>query len=244
MLLFFNKHAEDLNKAIVDNKWDHAKSIVLETKESCQKWSTSLSSNNVKSVMLPIHQACATENVPLDFLVTLTHAFPEAIKKTESSFRRIPLHIALQSRVSEEVIRFLVQCYPDGVGRKDSLGRVPLHYAISNSLPINIVRYMMNACPELVTATDIRGWTPLHVAAYTAVSAETVLMIVQSKPEAMKMETYKGWTPLKCAHESNTSYTGIIIDTLTAAEKKFESSYIYKDRWVEDKEQSVFDQWV
>jgi len=240
----FNRNATvNLNKAIVDNNWIHAKSIIQDNKRSCQKWSTSLF-QDVASDILPIHQACAAESVPLDFLVTLMYAFPEAIKKTESTFKRIPLHIAVKSRASEEVIRFLVQSYPDGVKRKDSLGRIPLHYAISNSLPINIVRFLIDACPELIAAPDNTGWTPLHVAANMAVSTEIVLMIAQSKPEVMKMKTTHGWTPLKCAEKSNSTYTGTIIATLTAEEKKFESSSIFTNEGEgEQKEESIFHQW-
>lgn len=245
MPLFNKKTATvNLNKAIVDNNWIHAKCIIQDDKECCQKWSTSISFLNVTSNILPIHQACAAENVPLDFIMTLLRAFPEAIKKTESAFRRIPLHIALKSRVSEEVIRFLIQSYPDGVRRKDLLGRVPLHYAISNSLPLNIVRYLIDACPELITATDIKGWTPLHVAANKAVSTEIVLMIVRSRPEVMKMKNKHGWTPLKCAMESNTPYTGMIVDTLTAEEKKFESSSIYMNEGEgKESEENTYYQW-
>lgn len=217
---------QSLNEAIVKSEWTQATSIIQSESELCQKWSISPSFFGYTTDILPIHQACAMESVPLDFIVNLIVAYPEAATKIEQGQNRIPLHIAVKSRVSEEAIRFLIQSYPDGVRKMDLLGRIPLHYAVSNHLPTSIVRSLVEACPGSLGAVDNLDWTPLHVAAYVGASTDIVSFLVQSRPDIVATKNNAGWTPLRCAQESNTRNTDTIVAVLAVEEKKFQSSPI------------------
>jgi len=221
-----HSHKGDLHKAIMNNNWTEARTIVTSTSNSCHKQTVAPSFFGQISEVLPIHQACASRTVPVDFLKALILANPESIMKAETGLDRIPLHIAVKSHLSDESIIFLLQYYPAGARKKDKLGRVPLHYALSNLLPLDVVRQLIEACPDAVAAVDNYDWTPLHVAANMSAPREIILMLLQERPELVANKTNGGSTPLKLATESNSIDKEAIVSILMEGEKKFRSSAI------------------
>lgn len=222
-----SKTACDLQKAIINNNWIEARSIVKNLSSTCRKQTIAPSFFGQISDILPIHQACACKSVPLDFLQALILSYPESIIKPETGLKRIPLHIAVKSQISQENILFLLQYHPDGAKKKDSLGRVPLHYALSNLVPLEIVRQLIEACPVSVAAADNFNWTPLHVAANMSAPREIISLLVQARPETVTIKTEGGSTPLKLALESNSIDKEMIVSILMEGEKKFMSTPIF-----------------
>jgi len=222
-----SKTACDLQKAIINNSWTEARSIVKTMSNTCRKHAISPSFFGQTSELLPIHQACACKGVPLDFLQALILAYPESILKPETGLNRIPIHIAVKSQISKENILFLVHYHPDSARKKDSLGRVALHYALSNLLPLNIISPLIEACPDSVAAVDNFNWTPLHVAVNMSAPSEVVSMLLHARPEVVAMKTQGGSTPLKLALESNSIDKEMIVSMLMEGEKNFMSTPIF-----------------
>lgn len=216
---------------IATSEWQRSKDLVEENGNLVRRWTVapSLTGGVHASDILPIHQACKMEDVNTHFLESLLFAYPESIKKRESGFRRLPLHIAIRARASDEVIFYLLNKYPEGAAVQDVLGRVPLHYAISNHASMNIIHTLIKTCRSSSCAADNLGWTPLHVAANTARSTEMVETLIEFGVETVVSRTKKGNTPLMCANMSEGPFRNLIIEILNEEEQKFEKSAFFRN---------------
>lgn len=81
-----------------------------------------------ESHVLPIHSAAAL-CAPKDAIEALALANHDGVKAKETSFKRLPLHIACQSHAPADMVATLLSFYPQGAADTDVLGRLPLHYA-------------------------------------------------------------------------------------------------------------------
>eukprot|EP00551_Chaetoceros_affinis_P010082 CAMPEP_0203672412 /NCGR_PEP_ID=MMETSP0090-20130426/8393_1 /ASSEMBLY_ACC=CAM_ASM_001088 /TAXON_ID=426623 /ORGANISM="Chaetoceros affinis, Strain CCMP159" /LENGTH=263 /DNA_ID=CAMNT_0050537723 /DNA_START=40 /DNA_END=831 /DNA_ORIENTATION=+ len=216
---------------IASNEWLRAKDLVEENGNLVRKWTVapSLSGGVHAADILPIHQACKMEDLTIHFLEALIFAYPESLRKRETGFRRIPLHIAIRSRVPDEVIFYLLEKYPDGAAVQDVLGRVPLHYAISNHSSMEVITRLIKACRSAACAVDNLGWTPLHVAANAARSSEMVEALIESAVETVVARTRKGNTPLMCANMSEGPFKDLIVEMLRDEEQKFEMTAFFQN---------------
>ena len=220
-----------LTNSIANGDWQKAKELVQENGHLVRKWTVapSLSGGVHASDILPIHQACKMDGVSVPFLEALLFAYPESIKKRETGFRRIPLHVAIRARAPDEVILFLLNKYPEGAAIQDVLGRVPLHYAISNHASVSIIHTLIKTCRSTACAVDNLGWTPLHVAANTARSSEMVETLVATAVETVVSRTKKGNTPLMCANMSEGPFRDLIIAILNVEEQKFAKTAFFQN---------------
>jgi ankyrin repeat protein len=170
------------------------------------------------------------DGVTMYFLESLLFAYPESIKRCESRFRRLPLHIAIKARVSDEVVLYLLNKYPEAAAIQDVLGRVPLHYAISNYASMTVIKTLIKTCRSAARAPDNSGWTPLHVAANTAMSVEMVETLIESGIEAVVSKTKRaGYTPLMCAIKSQGPFRDLIIELLYEEDAKFEKTVFFQN---------------
>jgi len=69
---------------------------------------------------------------------TLVITYPAGIKAKETSFGRLPLHIACRSGASPEAVECLLAYHPDGSKEGDNLKRIPLHVSICVDIDIDI----------------------------------------------------------------------------------------------------------
>lgn len=175
------------------------------------------------SQILPIHLALSQGDVPMELILALVNTYPQSIGKTETGYRRTCLHIALKSFVSDTIISYLIQLYPDACAQQDKLGRLPLHYAISNVHDMSIIREIIHVYPEAVKSWDNLGWTPLHVACQTFSSAELIQMLISLYPEAVLMVTQKGSTPHDIATSAEQNHKEILLPILEEVEQAFEN---------------------
>ena len=212
-------------------EWQRARKMIEENGNLVRKWSVapSLTGGVAAADILPIHQACKMSDLTVHFLEALLWAYPESIRKRESGFRRVALHIAIRARASNDVIFYLIDKYPEGVSTQDVLGRVPLHYAISNHSPMEVINTLISTCPATARAADNLGWTPLHVAANCARSAVMVDTLVQCGAESVVSATRKGNTPLMVAKMSEGPDRVLIESILIEEEQKFEKTAYFKN---------------
>jgi hypothetical protein len=205
--------------------------MIEENGNLVRKWTAapSLTGGVAAADILPIHQACKMSDVTIQFLEALLWAYPESIRKKETGFRRVALHIAIRARASNEVILYLLNKYPDAASTQDVLGRVPLHYAISNHSPMEIIHTLISTCPATARAADNLGWTPLHVAANCARSIDMVETLLQCGSEAVVACTKKGNTPLMVARMSDGPDKDLIETILVEEQEKFEKTAYFRN---------------
>ena len=220
-----------LVSTIANAEWIRAKELIEENGNLVRKWTVapSLSGGDTASDILALHQACKMPDLTVSFLETLLFGYPESIRKKETGSRRFPLHLALRSRLPNEVILYILNKYPEACAKQDALGRVPLHYAISNYAPLSIIQTLVDICPASTSAADFRGWTPLHVAANTAHSAAMVEFFIEASPMSVVAHTRFGNTPLMAAKNGNGPDKSLIVILLTEEEKKVEKTAYFQN---------------
>lgn len=77
---------------------------------------------------LPIHFTLGMNSaVPLSVIVALISAFPHSVSLYGKN-GMMPLHIAVHSNVSIEIVRYLIQMYSDALAVKDEDGKIPKEY--------------------------------------------------------------------------------------------------------------------
>ena len=84
---------------------------------------------NEKNVAIRVNGDELTIRAPKDAIEALALANPDGVKAKETSFKRLPLHIACQSHAPADMVAALLSFYPQGAADTDVLGRLPLHYA-------------------------------------------------------------------------------------------------------------------
>lgn len=116
---------------------------------------------------LPFHLACEIGKGWDDGVRCIHEAFPAAISTPEDNKRGwLPLHLAAASPVDEqdpELIRRLVELYPNGASTPDHKGRYPLHLACGTGKSWKGgLEILMEAYPEAIAPADANGLLPFH----------------------------------------------------------------------------------
>lgn len=205
----FDLPADEANKLfLLVNRRDWNRVIVLAkrspnlAKELCNV--TGFYDGRFSSCMPPMHLACALD-APAPALQAIHAANPNSLKDTESTYGRLPLHIAVMFCMSPTNLYNLIKLYPKALQTQDAHGRVPLHYACkSDSTPIDEKNALtlLKADPSTVHIADFNGFLPLHVACRSVNSRTVIRMLIRSAPETIVKQTGKGNTAITCAQNS------------------------------------------
>eukprot|EP01031_Cornospumella_fuschlensis_P036237 gene36237-43958_t len=121
-----------------------------------------------KNHWLPIHHA-AYDNRSVDVVKYLCEAFPDPLRKPQSSSGRLPLHFAAVKCLSSKVMKYLLDAYPDAAQTFDCHRRLPLHNLIARCdyvtpARLRCLRLLLDAYPHAASMRDNDGRTPYHLA--------------------------------------------------------------------------------
>jgi len=144
-----------------------------------------------KSQMSALHLACQRDP-PTDIVSHLIKANPKAASSPSQPYGEIPLHFALGKRLASiEVIRLLVEIYPDGISTENTMGTTPLHIACTFAAPYEIIKLLCDSCPRAVFIEDNNGRTPWDIAKvqYTIFNPWNWFMLKTLRGGAYKKET-------------------------------------------------------
>lgn len=127
-----------LFEALMNSEWQHA--FELCTPTTLATWVQSSGTAHTAHVIwkrLPIHEA-ARRQAPAWLLVKMLELYPESsCQKTQ--FGELPLHVAVETGSSPEVIHLLLVAYMGGVVVRDNSGRTPLQICKENEYPDPVV---------------------------------------------------------------------------------------------------------
>jgi ankyrin repeat protein len=142
----------------------------------------------------PLHEA-AQRNVETVELLVQHGADVKAL-----NFRlNTPLHLAAAFG-KIDVMRFLLERWPEGTRVGNDLGRTPLHVAAESRVGnIDAARLLVEQWPEGMKQRDIFSNTPLHVAANYDRGGQVVELLVQGWPAGIRERNRFGDTPLHMA---------------------------------------------
>ena len=75
----------------------------------------------------------------------------------------LPIHLLLFNRKAPlDVVKAVVEAYPNGLSEKDSYGRTPLHIAIVEGCNASVVKFILSRNPGMASEKDFNGEIPLH----------------------------------------------------------------------------------
>jgi Ankyrin repeat len=152
---------------------------------------------------LPLHCALAGPELPcIDTIAMLIDMYPYSLSVKDNR-GDLPLHVAL-SNITEEgadgsqrdgrnntrdqIIRLLVEKYPDGVREANQLKRLPLHLCVSADVPwsLDIVQMLIHHCPDGAKRYDEDRKLPLHYALERAgrLSSAVIEELISAHPES------------------------------------------------------------
>ena len=211
-----------LNVYLFEEDWQSALTEIECHPRETRYWSSrpGFFDGRSDSKVLPLHVAFSV-HAPLEVIRAIVEAYPEALEKKESYFKRLPLHVACQFAPSADVIEYLTQEYKTGVIEPDILGRLPLHYACANGAPLDVVRTLLQAGGAASCLySDYNGWLPLHVAVHHGASTEVVEEMITVCPSAVSLRTRKRSTALSLAEKVQTKNREEVIALLKGVSSK------------------------
>jgi ankyrin repeat protein len=132
--------------------------------------------------------------------------------KKRDSFLDTPLHHAAKAGKTD-VVRFLMESWPDGMKEKNERGFTPLLLAIKAG-KIDVVRFVVESWPDGMREKGPCGNTPLHLAAATGGTEEAVRLLVETWPEGTREKDDYGNTPLHLAAKlGQTDIVRLLVET-------------------------------
>ena len=126
-------------------------------------------------------------------------------------------------RVTEGIIRRLLEYFPAAASATDSQGFMPLHDACWNrSATLNIIRLLLEAAPETVRSSSNSGWMPIHALFMNETMDEATViqilkLLIEKCPEAVRHADDKGLLPLHHACDNKSATLNIIQILIDAA---------------------------
>jgi ankyrin repeat protein len=108
-------------------------------------------------------------------------------------------------RVTEGIIRYILEYFPDASSAADDIGYTPLHYACGNkNITLNIVQLLIDAAPNSVRSVDSTSWMPLHYLCKNEdvdeiAAMEILKLLLEKCPEALRHAAHNGFLPLHAA---------------------------------------------
>jgi hypothetical protein len=103
---------------------------------------------------LPLHVACLCRTIKADVVGRLVAAHPAALRTREPQKDGLPLHLAVQTGASEEVLMELLTNYPEASFVQDGAGKIPLDYANESCHHHNRSIVALETAPVLLAAAQ------------------------------------------------------------------------------------------
>jgi len=174
--------------------------------------------------MVPLHLLCQQPNPPIGIVMTLVQSAPKTTAYVDEN-GWLPLHYACCCHCGD-LLKVLLEEYPQGVLIQDNQMRTPLHFAFctnasghttttstveDNMKLLNTIEMLTNLRSETAEIADAKGRTPLHLAAAYGSSLASLESLVNTFPEAVNLKENLGRTPLHYvmanAHEMTSPTT-------------------------------------
>ena len=136
------------------------------------------------------------------------------------------LRACKNKRVTEEIIRYLLEYFPDAASATNEVGWSPLHYAFCNkNVTLNIIQVLIDAAPDSVRSVSKKGFMPLHnLCCNSELDEEIVIQILkfllEKCPEAVRHANNDGCLPIHYASRwRSPEFCRVLIEAYPGSEK-------------------------
>mmetsp|Transcript_15011 Transcript_15011/g.34801 ORF Transcript_15011/g.34801 Transcript_15011/m.34801 type:complete len:1189 (+) Transcript_15011:85-3651(+) len=176
----------------------------------------------------PLHLVCKTEGsrqVPLKVVQLLLGCNTRAAGVPDSQ-NYLPLHHACQMGGNPEVIKALIEAYPDATGALTRKQDSPLSLACTSNSSAETVQLLIKANPKVLTQKNNYGFCPLHcVCRAHQPRMGIVKALVDACPESVNLQTHSAETPLHLASSNTGAFVGVL-QLLVQTQAKLRASSI------------------
>ncbi len=129
----------------------------------------------------------------------LLNSDPSTAFEIGSSFKALPLTVALMNHPPVWIVDSLIDANPVAVRSKNEYGMLPIRVAIRGACSTDVIKALIRENPESVKCFGVSGKTCLHLACLYGFSVEVVEEIIRKWPEAAQWRDRDGWHPLHIA---------------------------------------------
>ena len=148
--------------------------------------------------------------VDSDEVRQIINSNPHSAREVAGLDHVLPLHAALDTFDSTplEVVKIIIDAYPEAVSIPDVDGLLPLAYACDNGVGSPILQMLLKEYPGSIHYLDDEGWTPLHHACYPDESVTVqrrVEMVISLMKHASWLAAAGRQRPLNCAKRKFSS---------------------------------------
>ena len=130
-------------------------------------------------------------------------------------------------RVTERIIQYLLECFPDAASATNKHGWSPLSWACCNkTVTPSIIELLIDAAPDSLRSVCKKGNTPLHFLFYNRKENETAAMevcdlLIEKYPEMVRHANDEGDLPIHYAAEETESpeFCRVLIEAYPGSER-------------------------
>jgi len=140
------------------------------------------------------------------------------------------LEVCANERVTEGIIRYLLEYFPGAASSTNEDKGSPLyflHFACSNpNATRNIVQLLIDAAPDSVRKENVDGWMPLHclcrnVDVDKTIAIEILKLLIEKCPEAIRHAENDGFLPIHmAAYYSDPQFCRVLIEAYPGSESE------------------------
>lgn len=199
---------------IQEGRWDRVEKRLLRDPDEIQPVHLE-NLHGHKTQAYTLHYLCRKKDVPASLVQAFVDLEKEAISAPDSILQELPIHIACQHDAPVDVLKILVNAYPEGLLKKDRDGNLPLHYACSFESP-DAARYLIDQCPESVSLRNKKNQTPLHRACSRYnVSLASIKDLIGLYADACMSRDWQGRLPIHsaCMWKADSSVIELLLKT-------------------------------
>mmetsp|Transcript_31922 Transcript_31922/g.67112 ORF Transcript_31922/g.67112 Transcript_31922/m.67112 type:complete len:244 (+) Transcript_31922:116-847(+) len=112
----------------------------------------------------------------------------------------LPIHVACSLHAPLEVVRAIVEAYPECLSMKESaFKRLPIQVACQFAAPLDVIEYLAQEYVAGTLEPDILGRLPIHYACSNGAPMDVVQALLRANPASALYEDFNGWLPLHVA---------------------------------------------
>jgi ankyrin repeat protein len=142
-----------------------------------------------------LYELCESESLSVEGLHEIIERYGLTPDNTHHiNDYKLILAACENERVTEGIIKCLLEYFPDAANAIDEDGNVPLYYACKNKSATigKIIQILVDAAPDSIRSKDIEGWTPLHNLCNSdsdmdeAAAIKILKLLIEKFPEAVR----------------------------------------------------------